>query len=112
MSADLSIAYLRLLAPSEDDRRKKPRIPMNVYARLKCLNPLTVMGPSVEGRVIEISRTGMRVRANRHFHSGAMLQIDVQNAAYVGTVRYSRKSAEGFETGVRLEESIRGGSES
>jgi c-di-GMP-binding flagellar brake protein YcgR len=88
------------------ERRSEPRMPMNVEARLKCLNPLTSTGPSIRATVVEISRTGMKIRANREFQPGALVQIMVKNKFYMGTVRHCQHLAEGFETGLKLSESI------
>jgi len=81
-------------------------MPVDVPARLKCLNPLSTTGPSVQARVIEISRSGMTVRVNRRLERGAVVQIIVKNTFYMASVRYSREVEDGFEIGVRLTESI------
>lgn len=91
-----------------EERRKQPRVPMDVPARLKCLNPLTSTGPSIKARVVEISRSGMKIRANREFHTGGVVQVIVKDTFYLGTVRHCRRVEDGFETGLILTESTRG----
>ncbi len=89
------------------ERRKEPRVAMDVQARLKCLNPLTSTGPSIKARVVEISRSGMKILANREFHLGGVVQVIVKDTFYMGTVRHCRQVEGGFETGLKLTESIR-----
>jgi hypothetical protein len=95
-------------AYSGEDRRKEPRMPVEVQARLKCLNPLTSTGPSIRARVVEISRSGMKIVANREFQPGGVVQVIVKDTFYMGKVRHCRKIETGFETGIKLTESIRG----
>src|SRR5256885_2161667 len=92
MFADFGIE----VSPGEE-RRKYPRVPMDVPARLKCLNPLTSTGPSIKARVVEISRAGMRIRANREFQPGGVVQVIVKDMFYLGTVRHCQRLEEGFE---------------
>jgi PilZ domain len=89
------------------ERRKEPRVIMDVQARLKCLNPLTSTGPSIKARVVEISRSGMKILANREFQPGGVVQVIVKDTFYMGTVRHCRQVEGGFETGLKLTESIR-----
>jgi PilZ domain len=82
-------------------------MPVDVPARLKCLNPLTSTGPSIKARVVEISRSGMKIVANREFQTGGVVQVIVKDTFYMGTVRHCRPIENGFETGLKLTESIR-----
>jgi c-di-GMP-binding flagellar brake protein YcgR len=88
------------------DRRKNLRVPVDSAARLKCLNPMLTTGPSIPAQVLDISRSGMRVCAERKLQPGSVVQIIVKDMFYVGTVRHTRPSGDGFEIGVRLTESI------
>ena len=54
------------------DRRRKPRIPIDVHARIKSVNPLTSTGPSAIARIVEISRGGLKLRAEERFMIGAV----------------------------------------
>jgi hypothetical protein len=94
-------------APPTEERRRFPRVKIDVEARLKCLNPLTSTGPSIKARVVEISRAGMKIRANREFQIGGVVQVIVKDMFYMATVRHCQKLDEGFETGLKLTESIR-----
>jgi hypothetical protein len=107
MSVDLLGAYVEAGTYRGPDRRKHPRVPMDVQARIKLLNPLETMGPSMPARVLEISRSGMKVRAKRAFMIGAVIQIIVKETFYLGTVRHTRQTNDGFDVGVRLNETIR-----
>ena len=107
MYADLLSADIEAAAHRGPDRRKHPRVLIDVPARVKLLDPLETMGPSRPARVIEISRSGMKVRVKRDFMIGAVIQIIVKETFYLGTVRYTRQTDEGFDVGVRLNEAIR-----
>ena len=101
------IAAFEAGAWTGQERRREPRVPMDVEARLKCLNPLLSTGPSIRARIVEISRSGMKIRGNREFQHGGVVQVVVKNTFFMGTVRHSRRVAEGYDTGLYLTESIR-----
>jgi PilZ domain len=107
MHADLLSAEIQSAAYGRADRRKHPRVPVDVPARVKLLEPLETMGPSKPARVIEISRSGMKIRAKHDFMIGAVIQIIVKETFYLGTVRHTRQTDDGFDVGVRLNEAIR-----
>lgn len=106
MSIPSAIEVLAPDAYSGPERRREPRVPVDVEARLKCLNPLTSVGPSIRARVVEISRSGMKLRANRELQPGAVVQIIVGKTFYLATARHSRRAGDTFETGVQLTERI------
>lgn len=106
--SDLAFTDFAPEAYSGEERRSQTRVRVDVPARLKCLNPLTSTGPSIKARVVEISRSGMKIRANREFHIGGVVQVIVKDTFYMGTVRHCRRVEDGFETGLKLTESIRG----
>jgi hypothetical protein len=107
MSADLLNCYIEAAAYRGPDRRRHPRVLMDAPARVKLLNPLETMGPSKPARVIEISRSGMKVHAKGDFMIGAVIQIIVKETFYLGTVRHTRQTDDGFDVGVRLNEALR-----
>jgi hypothetical protein len=107
MSADLLDPYVETAAYRGPDRRKHPRVLMDVPARVKLVNPLETMGPSTPARVVEISRSGMKVRTRRDFMIGAAIQVIVKETFYLGTVRHTRQRDDAFDVGVRLNETIR-----
>jgi hypothetical protein len=102
MSIQSQIATSASVDDSGQERRSEPRV--SVEARLKCLNPSTTTSPSFETRVIEISRSGMRLRVNRELHQGEAVQVIVRDTVYVGVVRHSHRSEHGFEIGIQVTE--------
>jgi hypothetical protein len=107
MSADLLCAYIEAGVYRGPDRRKHQRLPVDAPARVKLLNPLETIGPSMPARVVEISRFGMKVRAKRDFMVGAVIQIIVKESFYLGTVRHSLRIDDAFDVSVQLNEAIR-----
>ncbi len=87
---------------SAQERRSEPRIP--VEAQLKCLNPSSTTSASIETRVLEISRSGMKLRLNRELQQGEEVQVIVRDTFYLGVVRHSHRSGQGFEIGIQLTE--------
>jgi hypothetical protein len=88
------------------ERRTDPRVPVDVRTRMKSLSPLTSMGPSTRARIVEISRSGMKIRVSREFQPGSQVQIIVGNTFYFGTVRHSCDLGGEFEAGINLTERI------
>jgi hypothetical protein len=86
------------------DRRSKPRIPVDIHARLKSLNPLTSAGPSTVARLIEISRGGLKLRVRERFLTGASVQVVAERRIFNGKVRYCRSAGADFHIGVQLAE--------
>ena len=91
---------------SRTERRSEPRVPVDVPSRLRSLSPLTSVGPSIRARIVEISHSGMKFRSNRQFHPGALVQLMISGAFYMGTVRHCSAAGVEFETGVKLTERI------
>lgn len=86
------------------DRRRKPRIPIDVHARMKSVNPLTSTGPSAIARIIEISRGGLKLRAGERFMIGASVQIVAERRIFTGKVRHCQSIDGDFHIGVQLAE--------
>ena len=90
-----------------EERRREPRVPMDVEARVKCLDPLLTVGPSTRVRIVEISRSGMKIRAHREFQHGGVVQVIVKNTFFMGTIRHCQRVDGAFDTGLKLTESFR-----
>jgi|SRR5580693_1194639 hypothetical protein len=91
---------------SGTERRTEPRVLVNTPARIKSLSPLMSTGPSIRAMIIQLSHSGMRVRMNREFQLGELVQIIVPDTFYLGTVRHCRKVSGEFEAGIKLTERI------
>jgi hypothetical protein len=88
------------------ERRREPRVPVDTPARIKCLSPLMSTGPSLRATIVELSRSGMKLRMNRHFELGELVQVIVPEMFYLGTIRYCHRAGAQFEAGIRLTEKI------
>ena len=88
---------------SIDDRRREPRFPCTGAASVRCINPL--LTERVSGRVVDVSKHGVRLRTAASFHPGSLLQIFIGKSLLTGEVRYSKPVKNGFEHGVQLEHS-------
>jgi hypothetical protein len=86
------------------DRRRKPRIPIDVHARMKSVNPVTSTGPSTIARIVEISRGGLKLRAAERFMIGASVQIVAERRVFTGRVRHCQSIEGDFHIGVQLAE--------
>jgi len=56
--------------------------------------------------VVDISKHGVRLRTSgTSFHPGSLLHIFFEKSLLIGEVRYCKSVVDGFEHGVRLEQS-------
>ncbi len=86
------------------ERRRKPRIPVDIHARLKSLNPVTSSGPSTIARIVEISRGGLKLSVGERFLTGSSVQIVAERRIFNGKVRYCRSASGSFHIGIELAE--------
>ena len=91
---------------SEIERRTEPRVLVNAPGRIKSISPLMSTGPSIRATIIELSHSGMKIRMNREFQLGELVQVILPDMFYLGTVRHCRKVNEEFEAGIKLTERI------
>jgi hypothetical protein len=84
------------------ERRSEPRIPVDIRARVKSLDPVTSIGPSTEARIVEISRRGLKLRVRRPIMIGASVQILAERKIFLAKVRSCSSVDEDFYIGVRL----------
>jgi hypothetical protein len=84
------------------ERRAEPRLPVDIRARVKSLDPVTSTGPSTVARVVEISRRGLKLRVGRPFMIGASVQILAESKIFLAKVRYCSCVEEDYYIGVRL----------
>jgi hypothetical protein len=83
------------------ERRSDPRSLADQPATIKLLSPLEAAS-RIPARIIEISRSGLRLRVERGLMPGAIVQIRVGEKLLMGEVRYSNPEGEKFQVGVRL----------
>jgi hypothetical protein len=86
------------------ERRVETRVPVSFPGRLKQLDPVTSGGPPHEVEVIDISRSGLKIRTSRHLIPKTLVQIRFNGKAVLGEVRYCVKTELVFVAGVKLTE--------
>jgi hypothetical protein len=83
------------------ERRSEPRVAVNFAGRLKLLEPLTSVGPPHDVQIIEISRSGLKIRTPRFLIQETLVQIHFNGAATLGKVRYCAKTDSGYLAGIK-----------
>jgi hypothetical protein len=84
------------------ERRREPRVKVSYPGRLKLLDPVTSVGPPHDVHVIEISRSGLKIRTPRFLITKTLVQIRFNNQSALGEVRYCIKQEVGYHAGVKL----------
>ena len=83
------------------ERRVEARYPTNDNAEVEVLpGP----GPVLDGRVLDVSRSGLRVALPVAVRKAAQLKIRLQHAVIFGEVRYCRSASGGFHVGVLIQQ--------
>jgi hypothetical protein len=83
------------------ERRQEIRIATNEPARMKILQPLS---PSTEVRVLDISRSGLKITVPEMLTPGTVIQIHMRTAVAFAEVRYCGPSGEEIHAGVRFQD--------
>jgi hypothetical protein len=83
------------------ERRQDVRIATDEPARMKVLQPL---GPSAEIRVLDVSRSGLKISVPEMLEPGTVIQIHMKNAIAFAEVRYSFQCGDDFHAGVRFQD--------
>jgi len=81
------------------ERRSHARSACNIAARIYVLSPAEMR---IEGRVVETSQAGLRVRLPKALLLGSLVQIRTRDAIYMGEVRHCQNTNAGFEAGLRV----------
>ncbi|MGA3188786.1 MAG: PilZ domain-containing protein [Bryobacteraceae bacterium] len=81
--------------------RAEPRVAVDFPARLKLLDPVTSVGPPHDVRVIEISRTGLKVHTSRLLLPKTLVQVRFNGKAVLGEVRYCMKVESEYHAGIK-----------
>ena len=77
---------------------------VDIRATLKSLDPLTSIGPATAARIVNISHHGLKLRVDRFYLTGTLVQIMAESNIFLGRVRYCLESESGFYVGVQLHE--------
>jgi hypothetical protein len=88
------------------EQRREVRVTLDSPARIKALDPLTSLGPSATGQILNTSISGLKLKVPRAFVPGAVVQIRFQGQIVLGTVRYCIPLENEFFVGVHLKEEL------
>ena len=102
----VSTENLRSQPNADFERRREPRTRVDIPARLKSVDPVTSVGPSATVRIVEISRSGLKIFVDKDFFPKTLVQIIASNQIMMGQVRHSTRVEGGFHMGVQLLEMI------
>ena len=98
----LRLAEVALQAQWKDtELRREPRVPVNLVGRLKLLDPITSVGPPHDVRVVEISRSGLKIRTPRFLIPKTLVQIVFDGKPVLGEVRYCAKVDSEYQAGIK-----------
>jgi hypothetical protein len=85
-----------------EEKRSEPRIPVNFPGRLKLLDPVTSVGPPHDVVVVEVSRSGLKVRTPRFLIPRTLVQVRFNSKTVLAEVRYCEKIDPGYEAGFAI----------
>ena len=81
------------------ERRRDARSACDIAAHIYVLHPPEMR---TEGRVVETSALGLRIRLPKALLPGSLVQIRTEYTIYMGEVRHCKNTSAGFEAGVRV----------
>jgi len=88
--------------PDGEERRSDFRVPLNVPASLKAINPLAA-GRS-EIKIIDAATSGLKLQVPEFIHPGTAIQIRLKRTIALAEVRYCHPAGAEFHVGVRLQD--------
>jgi hypothetical protein len=83
------------------ERRQDARVPTDEPARMKVLQPL---GPNTEIRVLDVSRSGLKIEVPEFLAPGTVIQIHMKAAIAFAEVRFCTVRGDAFQAGVRFQD--------
>jgi hypothetical protein len=95
---------------TDTEQRREPRVPVNLVGRLKLLDPVTSVGPPHDVRVVEISRSGLKIRTPRFLIPKTLVQIVFDGKPVLGEVRYCVKVDSEYQAGIKQIQNFPGAS--
>ena len=79
--------------------------PAAVRARIKVLDPLTSMGPSMEAELLSSSDSDLQLKVPRWIIPGSAVQVLTSKGVVFGRVWSSTEAGSGFEVDIAVEPS-------
>ncbi len=91
---------------SGSERRKETRYLVSEQAIITVSQPAEFR--PIEGQVVDVSRSGIRIRSPRAIHRGASLHVQLKHMVVFGRARYCRKGVapDAFEIGLAIDQVV------
>ena len=90
------------------DRRLHERLTLDLEARVTDLNDT---GPQRDGRLTDVSRSGVCVTLSDRFKAGDLVRVDFMEGRLLGQVIYTAVEGSGFRTGIEVFDILLGNSD-
>jgi hypothetical protein len=91
-------------APEQSERRVDPRAPLDEPAAIKILHPAATSGDRMDGRAVNLSRSGLKLRVPQPMLPGTMVQVRFMDRIALGEIRYCIPTGPEFYVGVRFQD--------
>jgi len=91
---------------SGSERRKEARYAVSEPATITVSQPAEFR--PIDGQLVDVSRSGIRIRSPRAIHRGANLHVQLKNMVVFGKARYCRtaKAPDAFEIGLAIDQVV------
>jgi PilZ domain len=90
--------------PEGEERRVDPRAPIDEPASAKILHPAVSSSDRVDGRVVNLSRSGLKLRLPLPMLPGTIVQVRFMDRIALGEIRYCIPTGSEFYVGVRFQD--------
>ena len=89
--------------PPAGNKRREVRFQMHGFAQVRSVPPLN--GRRVPGKILDMSKNGIRLQMRAQFPLGATLHIFLKQILLIGEVRHCEPTGNGFIYGVAVNNS-------
>jgi hypothetical protein len=86
------------------EKRRYHRIPTDDPGHIQMFSPFSP--DRIPIRVIDVSRSGLKVRVPQYIPAGTVAQVRVKQAIILGEVRYCVASGEEFDAGIQIQDVV------
>ena len=93
-----------LPTPEGAERRVDPRAPIDEPASAKILHPAVSASDRVDGRVVNLSRSGLKLRVPSPMLPGTIVQVRFLERIALGEIRYCIPTGSEYYVGVRFQD--------
>jgi PilZ domain len=90
----------------KDERRKDDRAPLDapIWLRILGRSEPDAKEPAIEGRIMNISKRGMKLRLPKSLQPGMSVQARMAGKIVMAEVRYSNARGAEFEVGIEIQD--------